>query len=243
MERNDGPSQQVAPTNRTFPPRTPFLVVGIVLIACAAGLGAWILFRGDPPFVIDVWWDRTLAAWQSHFMSTLSYVMNFLGAGWFGVFVLPIVVALVLVILRRPWAALYFIAASVASAGVVQILKHTFGRARPEDIIVLSDFGSFPSGHVANAATIAVALIVIFPSIWTTIAGVIWVLVMAFSRTYLHAHWLSDTLGGAMVGAGVALLLAGVFLPFMAREPRPRRTDAALPAGDGSSRSPAEARD
>ncbi|WP_442576751.1 phosphatase PAP2 family protein [Microbacterium sp. F51-2R] len=243
MERHDRPVQQTSVRRAAVPQRTPFIVVGIVLIACAAGLGGWIFFRGDPPFAIDVWWDRTLAAWHSHFMTTVSYVMNFLGAGWFGVFVVPIVVAVILLILRRPWAAAYFVAASVASAGVVQILKHTFGRARPEDIIVLSDFGSYPSGHVANAATIAVALILIFPSIWTVIAGVIWVLLMAFSRTYLHAHWLSDTLGGAMVGAGVALLLAGVFLSLMAREPRPRRADAVAPAGDGSSRSPARARD
>ncbi|QIG39846.1 phosphatase PAP2 family protein [Microbacterium sp. 4R-513] len=216
-----------------FPQRLPFIVVGIVLIAGAAGLGGWILFRGDPPFAIDVWWDQTLAAWHSHFMTTFSFVMNFLGGGWFGVFVVPIVVGGILLFLRRPWAAMYFIAASVASAMFVQILKHTFGRARPEDIIVLSDFGSFPSGHVANAATVAVALMVIFPSIWTVIGGVVWVLLMALSRTYLHAHWLSDTLGGAMVGTGVALLLAALFLPLMARDPRLRRADAALTRSAG----------
>lgn len=243
MELNDRPVQQTTGRTAAYPPRLPIVVVGIVLLACAVGLGGWILFRGDPPFVIDVWWDQTLAAWQSHFATTVSYVMNFLGAGWFGVFVVPIVVAGILLILRRPWAAFYFVAVSAVSAGVVQFLKHTFGRARPEDIIVLSDFGSYPSGHVANAATIAVALMFIFPSIWTIIGGVAWVLLMAFSRTYLHAHWLSDTLGGAMVGTGVALLLAALFLPFMAREPRPRRTDAAVPASGESSRSSAQTRD
>ena len=225
--------QPPARLDAAFPQRMPFITVGIVLIACAAGLGGWIFFRGDPPFAVDVWWDQTLAAWHSHFMTTFSLVMNFLGGGWFGVFVVPIAVGVLLLILRRPWAALYFVAASTASAILVQILKHTFGRARPEDIIVLSDFGSFPSGHVANAATVAVALMVIFPSIWTVVGGVVWVLLMALSRTYAHAHWLSDTLGGAMVGAGVALLLGAVFLPLMARDPRRRRVDAALPASGG----------
>lgn len=218
-------------TDAAFPQRMPFITVGIVLIAFAAGLGGWIFFRGDPPFFIDVWWDQTLSAWRSNFMTTFSLVMDFLGGGWFGVFAVPIAVGILLLILRRPWAALYFITASAASAGVVQILKHTFGRARPEDIIVLSDFGSFPSGHVANAATVAVALMVIFPSIWTGIAGALWVALMALSRTYVHAHWLSDTLGGAMVGTGVALLVGAAFLPLMARDPRFRRADAALPAG------------
>ena len=49
-------------------------------------------------------------------------------------------------------------------------------------ILQLSDFGSFPSGHVANAATIAVALLVLFPRVWVAVAGAAWVIVMAPSR-------------------------------------------------------------
>ncbi|TDN91992.1 undecaprenyl-diphosphatase [Microbacterium sp. BK668] len=225
--------QPLSKGEAAYPQRMPFIVVGLVLLAGAAGLGGWIFFRGDPPFAIDVWWDQMLAAWRSNFMSAVSLAMDFVGGGWVGVFAVPIAVAVLLLALRRPWAALYFIAASIASALLVQVLKHTFGRARPEDIIVLSDFGSFPSGHVANAATIAVALMIIFPSIWTVIGGALWVVLMALSRTYVHAHWLSDTLGGAMVGAGVALLVAAFFVPLLARDPGLRRKDAALATGDG----------
>jgi undecaprenyl-diphosphatase len=50
------------------------------------------------------------------------------------------------------------------------------------------------------------------------IVGACWVLLMAFSRTYLHAHWLSDTVGGAMLGAGAVLLVAAAFAVPMARE-------------------------
>jgi undecaprenyl-diphosphatase len=71
---------------------------------------------------------------------------------------------------------------------------------------------------VANAATIAVAATVIFPRLWVGLVGAAWVLLMAFSRTYLHAHWLSDTVGGAMIGAGAALLVAAAFALPMARE-------------------------
>ena len=46
---------------------------------------------------------------------------------------------------------------------------------------------------------------------------------MALSRTYLHAHWLSDTIGGALMGVGVALIVAGFFLPLIVKE----RSDAA----------------
>ena len=139
--------------------------------------------------------------------------MNLLGGGWFGVLVVPLAGAVALIVLKRPWSAAFFLAAEAASAGAVQVLKHLFGRVRPEDIIVISDYGSFPSGHVANAATIASAAVVLFPRLWVVIVGAAWVLLMALSRTYLHAHWLSDTIGGALIGAGAALVVAGVFAP------------------------------
>jgi undecaprenyl-diphosphatase len=71
---------------------------------------------------------------------------------------------------------------------------------------------------VANAATLAAAAVILFPRLWVLLVGIAWVLLMALSRTALHAHWLSDTLGGALVGVGVVLILAGLFAPLLERE-------------------------
>ncbi|MBH0009795.1 phosphatase PAP2 family protein [Salinibacterium sp. SWN1162] len=133
--------------------------------------------------------------------------MNFLGGGWFGVFLVPLGGALAFFLLKRRWAALYFLMASALSAGVVQLLKTLFSRARPEEILVTADFGSFPSGHVANAATLTVVLILLLQRRWIIVVGVIYTILMILSRTYLGAHWLSDTVGGALVGIGVAVIL------------------------------------
>ncbi len=176
----------------------------------AALLGLVIMARSDgSPFEFDEEWAEDVFEARGPVGDVFAFFMNDLGGGVFGVFVVPIVIAVVLLICRRPWGALYFIVASAASAGVVQLLKNLFGRARPEDILVHSDFGSFPSGHVANAATIAVAIGVIVPIVWVWIAGAAYTVLMAVSRTYLGAHWLSDTLGGLLVGAGVALRAVG----------------------------------
>jgi undecaprenyl-diphosphatase len=193
-------------------------IVGLVLIALACGLGAWVYFRGPSPFAIDVWWNQLFAAAPLEPLLSFALVMNELGGYVTAILIVPIGGALALFLFGRRWAALYFLAASAGSALLVQVLKHTFGRARPEDILVLSDYGSFPSGHTANAATIAVAAGILFPSLWVRLAGAAWLVLMAFSRTYLHAHWLSDTIGGALVGAGAALVLAAVFSRLRARD-------------------------
>ena len=185
----------------------------------AALLGVVIMARsGGLPFAFDEEWAEELFGLRGPVGDVFAYFMNALGGGVVGVFAVPVLVAMALLIMRRPWGALYFVLASAATAGVVQVLKNLFGRARPEDIIVTSDFGSFPSGHVANAAAIAVALGVIVPIVWVWVAGGIYTVLMAVSRTYLGAHWLSDTLGGALVGAGVALVLWAVLATPLERE-------------------------
>lgn len=202
---------------RTMRRRVP-IVVGISAVAIAALLGWIIVLRIGEVFEIDEDWAEEIVALRGPVGDLFAYGMNALGGGIVGVFVVPIGLAVVLLICRRPWGALYFILASAASAGVVQLLKQLFGRARPEDMIVLSDFGSFPSGHVANAATIAVAIGVIVPRVGIWIAGAVYTILMAISRTYLGAHWFTDTVGGLLVGAGVALLLWVVFAGPLERE-------------------------
>lgn len=204
----------------------PSLVAGIVLVALAFGLGALLYSRGDVPFEMDVWWNTFIVDTSMPLLVDFSYAMDFLGAGWFGIFVVPLGGTLLLILMKRPWSAAYFLVAQAVSAGLVQILKRSFGRARPEEILVISDYGSFPSGHVAGAATLATAVIVLFPKLWVIIAGVVWVLAMAFSRTYVHAHWLSDTVGGALAGVGVALVVAALFAVPLERE-RARLRDRA----------------
>lgn len=200
-----------------LPGRVALLVTGAGLIVLSCLLGAWIFYLGHP-FVIDATWNELLAAWASPFVFGFSLVMNFLGGGWFGTIVVPLGGALALVLMKRPWSAAYFLTAEAVSAGLVQLLKLIFGRVRPQDMSVVADVGSYPSGHVTNAATIATAAVLLFPRLWVLIVGVMWVLLMALSRTYLHVHWLSDTIGGMLLGVGVALVIAAFFVNVIKKE-------------------------
>ena len=210
------------------------VVSGIVAVVLAVLIGFIVVVRDSgAPFSFDTEWMFEIAEERAPVLDFLSYLMNSLGGNLLGALVVPVLIIAVLLLLKRPWAAGYFLAATLTSAGMVQLLKKSFGRARPEDILVQVDFGSFPSGHVGNAATMAVIFAILFPRVWVWLAGVAYVVLMMLSRTYLGAHWLSDTIGGALLGVGVAIV---IWAPFAAkldgeRELAARRRVAEHPPG------------
>ena len=189
------------------------LVTGIGVLALGIALGVIIAARGNGALRIDLAWMREVVEHRSPFWDVPARVMNVVGGTAFTTFV-AVVLVVVLVLLRRRWTAVYVASAFVASNLVVQLLKLLLSRARPADILVSIQSGSFPSGHVANAATLAVVLAVIFWRWWVIAAGAAYVLLMALSRTYLGAHWVSDTVGGLLIGAAVAVI---VWAPFAER--------------------------
>lgn len=199
-----------------------------------AGLGAIIAYReGNLPYEFDTEWMSEVIEHRHPAWDVPAQLMNFVGGGIFGVLVLPLIIVGLLCLFRRFWAAIYFAAASVISAALVQLLKNVFGRPRPEHILVMSDVGSFPSGHVANAATMAVVLGFIFQRAWIWISGVVYVVLMMLSRTYLGAHWISDTVGGLVLGVAVAVILWAPLARRLYRE-RPPVVAARLSERPGS---------
>ncbi|MCW5952240.1 MAG: phosphatase PAP2 family protein [Propionibacteriaceae bacterium] len=184
------------------------IAAGAAAVLLAGLLGLWVM-RANP--ALDERWLHLAVGLRGPGWDELALGLNYLGGGLLGVFVVPLAGTALLGWLAGRWPAAFFLAASAASALVVQVLKAAFGRARPEEILVTADPGSFPSGHTANAAAIAVVMGLLFPRTWVWITGLLYTVLMALSRTYLGAHWLTDTLGGLLVGAGVAVLVWAAF--------------------------------
>lgn len=184
-------------------------------LVLATALGAFVVFGHTETPGFDRWWNEAIASIRGDWMYEFALVLNWIGGGWAAILGVPLL-AIVGLLLARRWRSAVFAAVCFGlSAGTVQLLKEIFGRARPEDMLVVSDYGSFPSGHTANAATIALVIWVLFPRVWVAILGALWIVAMALSRTFLSVHWASDTLGGALVGAGVVLMLAAWLLPWV----------------------------
>jgi undecaprenyl-diphosphatase len=103
----------------------------------------------------------------------------------------------------------------VASEILIGTLKGLYDRQRPPARLALvSTHGaSFPSGHAVAASVTVVALVLaLFPAgphrWWWGLAAALFSFVMAISRAYLAAHWLSDAVAGMLLGITVALCSA-----------------------------------
>lgn len=201
------------------------IISALAAVLLAVALGAVVLLREQGrPFGFDAEWMEEIVEHRAPFWEAPSLVMNFLGGGFFATLVVPILTIIALALWRRRWAVLYYAIATALSAGLVQLLKGIIGRPRPEDILVTADFGSFPSGHSANAATIAVTLGIIFARTWVWIAGAVYTVLMMLSRTYLGAHWISDTIGGLLLGAAVGVIVWAPFAYKLHAENRERHS-------------------
>jgi undecaprenyl-diphosphatase len=190
---------------RVLTPRQLALLGAGTALLLVGALGLLVSTRVVNP--LDEEWMEEVLELRGPVGEALALVFDFIGGGWFAVLVVPLGGALAFVLARRPWSALAFLLASAAGALLVRSLKVGFGRDRPDDILLELDTGAFPSGHTTNAAIVAVMLGLLLQRVWVWIAGAIYVVLMAVSRTYLGAHWLTDTIGGAILGSAIAVLV------------------------------------
>lgn len=199
------------------------LATAIGALALTGALAAVVLYRlQNKPFGFELEWMEEILEHRSPMLTVPSLVFNFLGGGLTAIAIVPLLIIGALLLWRRRGAALYFAIAAASSAAVVQALKALIGRPRPPeiDMLVHPDYGSFPSGHSANAALIATTLGIVFARAWVWAAGAVYTVAMMLSRTYVGAHWISDTIGGALVGAGVAVIVWAPFAYVLYREKR-----------------------
>lgn len=115
----------------------------------------------------------------------------------------------------------FFFLSIAASGAVVDVLKLIFGRLRPKLLFsagsydftwlgLRPDHWSFPSGHSATIAALMTALWLVWPQ--HLLFYVLVATIVALSRVVVGAHYLSDTLAGALIAVltthGVALIFA-----------------------------------
>jgi len=211
-------------------------LVTLALALATATLFILVAYHGTRASIqrVDNAFLRSMVSMRSGPLTTVAKVLNFLGLIYV---TLPVRIAIAgfLAVRRRWWHFAAFVAAIVLSEASIGSLKTLYDRARPPGSIVHTTGGSFPSGHgVAASVTVVAAVIALFPEgprryRWG-VAAVAFALLMALSRAYLAAHWLSDAVAGVMLGTTIALGTALVV--HVIRGERRERPSGIVPAGD-----------
>jgi membrane-associated phospholipid phosphatase len=190
-------------------------VTGVVVALTVAAFAS-VAAHGVLPHIqqVDDTWLELMLANRVRPVTVLATSLDVLGLVYV---TLPVRILLAgfLALRRRWWHLAAFVTAIVLSEVFIGTLKALYDRPRPPGSLVSTSGASFPSGHsVAASVTVVAAVIALVPpgrrrAAWGATA-VAFSFLMALSRTYLGAHWLSDALAGVLLGTSCALVAAMV---------------------------------
>jgi membrane-associated phospholipid phosphatase len=205
------------------------LVVSAVLLVGAVAVGVLVVAPATHPAVqaVDdaVW--RWAGAVRNRPTTGLAIGLSWLGSVWVN---WPLrIAALALLAWRRHWLRLAAFALAIATSEVlIGTVKAAVDRPRPPGSLITTSAAAFPSGHAVASTVTAVGLVLVLaapgPSRWRwEVRAVAFAAVMALSRVYLRAHWLSDTVAGGLLGAALALGFPALLLALRgSRQTAPR---------------------
>jgi undecaprenyl-diphosphatase len=149
----------------------------------------------------------------------------FEGVSWMGsarqLAIASTIVGLVLIVQRRYVAAAWWLIAQAGAGALVLTIKAFVARSRPEFAYAteIERGWSFPSGHATRACVFAaLAAYLVFRyarsrrrAVIVGVVAFLFAVMIALSRVYLGAHFLTDSLGGLLIGAAwVAICAAGM---------------------------------
>nr|MDJ0925373.1 phosphatase PAP2 family protein [Acidimicrobiia bacterium] len=147
-------------------------------------------------------------------LTGVSHAMAFLGSVMF-IWPFRLVVTVFLWVKDRRAALSAWILAIVFSEPLIGFLKAAYGRPRPPVALVEEVTGAFPSGHAVAGAVTAISLVIVLIQPGPArrnleIAAAGFAVLMAGTRVYLGAHWLTDVFAGVALGAACAIGAAAI---------------------------------
>lgn len=137
-------------------------------------------------------------------------------------------ILLAIVIYKYRWKSIWIVLAialliTLADQISTEVFKKGIERLRPShneeirDIVhVVKDYSGnyyrggfygFVSSHAANSFAVATFFTLLFKRRWFTYSIFFWASLVSYSRIYLGVHYPGDIIGGAILGAVIALLV------------------------------------
>ena len=204
---------------------------GVIAFGLFLLLGMEVSRRGEPALLLG--WDR---GWFDHATS----IAWRLTQSCYPRVLIPIgIVLLILAIVLRSWRVriLASIASLLISWRAADLFQHYFMRPRPPQWVIKHELTfSYPSSHAAIAVGFYGFWAVLvyasgLPKPVRTIGGLVLAIFAAaicWARLALGAHYLTDVVGGALLGFAAASLVAAIVAAVFGRD--------AGPSADGQNR-------
>ena len=198
----------------------PLLVLSIGMAVSVVTLSevAENIVNIEPMVQLDMAFTQWLFQGRTGQLSEIFY-----GLTWFGSIYVTVGLTLlgsIVLLLYQKKRNVLILWILMAGVGLfVQVGKRQFNRPRPQQVAYYTETGfSFPSGHSATALTLygllgywwIRRLRSIRSRIGVGVGATSLVLLVGFSRIYLGVHFLSDVLGGYLLG--ICWLIVGIVL-------------------------------
>lgn len=200
--------------------RAAWLSGWFVVLLGVTWLVGWLLTSvpadGGPAIdrTVTDWFADGRAAWSSALLEVVTDLGDTITLG-----VLGLAVAVTWRVRRGDWSGLEAILTGFGGAVLLySAAKRLVGRARPDLELAVREIAglAFPSGHTTGSAAFYVTVVLLVAVLGigrrTRIAvmGACFTLVpmIALSRLYLGAHWVTDVLFGLLLGAAWAWVAA-----------------------------------
>ena len=230
MNLRDSLRRRLDPEER-YGLRLTLLALAFLLVAVPFG---WLLAQveGEGSLVrVDTSAARHLHEWVRGSPATVRFleIVTFLGSPlWFYVVVIPAAIF----VWRRHHARLaVFLAVTVLGGGLLNsVLKAIVDRPRPSlvDPVAVAEGHSFPSGHAMSSTVVYGALLLVFLPVVARrlrppVIGLAVVLVagIGFTRLALGVHYISDVVGGFVLGLAWLAASTAAFSTWRVERGRP----------------------
>jgi len=131
--------------------------------------------------------------------------------------IVSLVIAVTLWFYKKKNESLFLVLNMLTGAALIYLLKNLVRITRPENLIETGF--SFPSGHSTISIIFLGLLIYLFirnirgngPKIFISVIFSLIILLIGFTRIYLHVHWFTDIIGGFLIGGAVLFFYIYLF--------------------------------